>query len=415
MLSIAVAILFFFLAACTQPVLEEIRDNSTSYSIQQPALEQQQALPEKTDVSKQQGKEGDSLEKTLGKEVLTKEEKTKLGVADNEIVIKTFVEGELVRIQPKGYDPDNESIMYSYSTPLNERGEWQTEEGDAGSYDVIVTASDGKSIVKKIVRIVILSQNNPPHITHEEQAQVKEGESVILLPTITDIDNDKITVMYSAPFNKTGGWQVPYDAERQYEITISASDGKATTLKRVIIFVEDVNRPPVITNLEALKNIKVTEGETAVIDIQATDPDGEVVKITYNSPLTPEGKWKTRAGDAGTYKLDILLSDNYNEVLETVYLEVLPVNHAPELEPLPDLTVTETDLIELYIEATDVDNDPLKITISDPLDDGQWQTDYKSEGVYEITVTVSDGKTIKAEQFSLTVINKNRPPEFSFE
>lgn len=416
---------FLFLTACTQPVLlEEIRDNATSYLIQQPAEQQQPALPEQNVVAErqttvsttEQGKEGDSLEQVLGKEVLSEEEKAKLGVADNEIIIKTFVEGELVKLQPKGYDPDNETIMYSYSAPLNERGEWQTKEGDAGSYDVVVTASDGKSNIKKVVRIVILSQNHPPEIAHEEQLKVKEGETITLQPKVTDADNDQITVTYSAPFNDTGEWQVPYDAEKNYKTTITASDGKATTVKQITIVVEEVNRPPVITNLDALKNIKVTEGETVVIDIQATDPDGEVVKITYNSPLTPDGKWKTRVGDAGTYKLDILLSDNQNEVMETVYLEVLSLNNAPTLEPLPDMTVTETDLVEVEVQAADADNDALTITFTAPFDNnGQWQTDYSSEGVYEIIVTVSDGKTIKAEQFSLTVLNKNRPPEFSFE
>ena len=42
-------------------------------------------------------------------------------------------------------DPDGDPIVYNFTQPLDEKGEWQTGDGDAGEYIVTVYASDGKS------------------------------------------------------------------------------------------------------------------------------------------------------------------------------------------------------------------------------------------------------------------------------
>ncbi len=82
-----------------------------------------------------------------------------------------------------------------------------------------------------------------------------------------------------------------------------------------------------------------------------------------------------------------------------------PVNQAPVLDPITDITVNEGDLAAVTPTATDLNNDTVIYTYSAPLDiNGQWQTDYISAGVYTVTVTASDNfGGIDSKQFTLTV------------
>ena len=53
------------------------------------------------------------------------------------------------------------------------------------------------------------------------------------------------------------------------------------------------------------------------------------------------------------------------------------------------ITVEETDLVSLELEAQDADGDELTYEFSAPLDEnGKWHTDYGDEGEYEVIITV---------------------------
>ncbi len=63
---------------------------------------------------------------------------------DNMTVI-VVNETDFVDIKPNITDPDNDTLNFTFSDPLNESGQWQTEVGDAGTYPITVTVSDGES------------------------------------------------------------------------------------------------------------------------------------------------------------------------------------------------------------------------------------------------------------------------------
>ena len=64
-------------------------------------------------------------------------------------------EGELVKLVASASDPDGDEVTLSFEGKVNEKGEWQTEEGDAGEYTINVIASDGKEEFTKQVKIII--------------------------------------------------------------------------------------------------------------------------------------------------------------------------------------------------------------------------------------------------------------------
>jgi len=70
--------------------------------------------------------------------------------------IVTFVEGDFVDITPNVSDPDtNNKLIYAFSEPLNSSGQWQTENGDAGTYPVTVIVSDGITDTKLEFTLVV--------------------------------------------------------------------------------------------------------------------------------------------------------------------------------------------------------------------------------------------------------------------
>lgn len=67
----------------------------------------------------------------------------------------TVTEGEAVKLSPEATDVDGDDIEVTYSGEM-ESGEWQTELGDAGEYEVLVTASDGLLEDSQVVGVTVL-------------------------------------------------------------------------------------------------------------------------------------------------------------------------------------------------------------------------------------------------------------------
>ena len=79
---------------------------------------------------------------------------------DSEIVVP---EGSTVLIDARATDPDNDPVQVTYGGWMADRSK-KTGYTDAGSYKVVVTASDGKVSVSRDVRITITDVNRPPVI-----------------------------------------------------------------------------------------------------------------------------------------------------------------------------------------------------------------------------------------------------------
>ena len=99
-------------------------------------------------------------------------------------------------------------------------------------------------------------------------------------------------------------------------------------------------------------------------------------------------------------------------VSNEVTLQVQGVDNAPVLDFIPDITVDETDLVQITPNATDLDGDPITYTFTLPLDSqGKWQTDYDDAGIYNVTVTAKDPTNlIDTQDVKINVRNVNRPP-----
>lgn len=322
----------------------------------------------------------------------------------------TFVETDLIALRDTlADDPDGDDLRYAFTPPLSEDGEWQTRVGDAGVYEVTITASDGKLISTRTIRFEVLPLNNVPVITNFNDVTVKEGETVKFNPVFTDADGDKLTFSFNGWMSESS-YRTTFDDAGEHAVTLSVSDGKATETKTVTVTVLDVNREPVIIELKPREGI---EGDLIAVSVKAEDPDDENLTITYGEPLDSlTGTWRTRIGDEGEYFIPVVVSDGVNEVEQEVKVTVLPRNKPPVISGFEDITVTEGETVELNPTIEDPEGEEVTVTYSGWMDSNIKATDYDDAGEYTVRLSVSDGETLTIETITVTVLNNNRAPVF---
>ena len=327
-------------------------------------------------------------------------------------------ETELVRLQPKATDPDQDAITYTYASPFDEQGEWQTDYDDAGEYEVIIAASDGVQESKEKIKVIIENKNQPPRLS-EKKISIKETQIADLKKIVDDPDDDALIFQFSGKFNQQGIWKTDYDAEGEYHITFNASDQEFTEKFTVDVEVLHTNQPPTIKNtFSQEKNIILKEDDTLEYAVEAEDHDDDKVlyRWTMDEQLLSEessGERHFSFDEAGRHLLKVVLSDEKKETEKQWVLEVKNVNRKPELELLP-MTVYEGETVVLELPETDVDGDKLQYEFPEHFtSEGIWKTGNDDAGEYNVTIMASDGEVQNEEILLITVLDVDRAPQLN--
>jgi hypothetical protein len=332
-----------------------------------------------------------------------------VSAADSSLPKKTVTEGEKVSFPNlKASDPDGDPITYTFSSPLNKDGEWETEKGDAGNYRVTITASDGVNKVSQDVMVVVLSANKAPVIEGLKDVTVNEGDTVSLSPTVTDPEGDEVTVTYSGWMASSTKGTTFADAGT-YTVKVTATDGESESVETVKVTVLNVNRQPALS----VSDVTIEEGETVSASATASDPDGDSVTVEFSEPLDEDGEWETDIGDAGKYRITATATDGDKEVTKSFFVIVTSKNKAPVLSGVTDIEADEGETISLSVSASDEDEDEVSITYPAPFTAaGKWATGYDDAGIYTLTVSATDGISTTEETFTVVVNDMNRAPTF---
>ncbi|MDP7506085.1 MAG: hypothetical protein QF362_01425 [Candidatus Woesearchaeota archaeon] len=323
------------------------------------------------------------------------------------IVVK---ETEPVKLNLKVTDPDGDPITYTYTNPLNEKGEWQTEAGDAGEYKVTITASDGKSTTTQDLLIVVESKNQLPVIKNVNDITVNEGQTVTLSPVVIDPENEEVSIKYSG-WMTSSQYKTNYNDAGVHKVTITTSDGVNEVSKEVTIMVSNINRAPVLSELS---DVSVKEGETVKIEAIAADPDDDSVILSYSSPLDDEGEWETQEDDIGEYTVTVTASDGELEDEEEILITVVSSNSPPTLELVTEITVKEGEPAVISPVVTDPEGGDVTVSYSGWMSTSIYETNYDDAGTHTVTVTVSDGVNEVSKDVTVTVEDVNRPPVFEW-
>lgn len=337
--------------------------------------------------------------------------------------VKTFTvkETDLVQLIPQANDLNQDQITYYFSYPLNDKGEWQTDYGDAGEYFVNITASDGQAQTVQRVLLIVQEKNRAP-IMSESKISIKETQLINLKLFVSDPDGDALSYTFTSPFDTNGIWKTKYGDAGSFLAEITISDGIATIKKRVEIEVLPTNQEPKITSaFSEEKKIIISENQTLNFSISAADH--EESKLTYSWILDEEKMANEPAGEyyfdfstAGEHSLEVKVSDGDKEAGKKWIIQVEDVKRAPKFNLLP-ITSTEGETINLNLPAKDVDGNEVTYTFDGApfSESGTWKTDYNDAGKYTVKVVASNEAHEYSQEVKITVLDKDRAPKLELE
>ncbi len=253
---------------------------------------------------------------------------------DSDLVVKEFVEGDLVNFPNlAATDPEGKRLFYTFTAPLNENGEWQTKKGDKGEYLVTVTANDGETLAQQKVLVVVKEKpttpvrenNNAPVLGDAEKLTWREEEFVKINVNVQDPDGDAVKLTFTSPLSDQGEWQTKKGDRGTYTILLTASDSDLITQKEYTLIINPANEPPVINSPDT---IEVREGEKITLTPEIKDLEGDTVSVIYSGWMNSDTK-ELDHNSAGTYEVTITASDGSKESSKTIKLIVKDVNRAP--------------------------------------------------------------------------------------
>ena len=322
--------------------LEELRreagideNASDKPDVEQPA---ENATPDADQEEQEQMPDGEPAEEPVQEaEEMDSEEAAQAAAAAltqaecDELPSRTVTEGDIVSFSNlEATDPDGDPLTYTFYPPLNEDGQWQTEQGDAGVYLLTITVSDGVNNVSRDVLVTVEERNRAPVIGDVGDVTITAGDTVSYPVSVSDPDGDNLTVTFSEPLSNEGEWQTTTDDVGTYEIDIVASDGRLSVSKNFILRVVRGNDAPVIEDLP--ETLTVEEGDTVTLEPSIFDPNGDNVTVSYSGWMT-SSTYTTTYDDAGVHTVNVTADDGEEITVESVEITVEDVNRPPVFDP----------------------------------------------------------------------------------
>ncbi len=259
-----------------------------------------------------------------------------------------------------------------------------------------------------------------------DYAQVISATSTGTTNTSESFDFEDVSAKY---VRITGSGSDVNDWNNYSEIVINTSG-----------YVPPTNTAPV---LATIGNQTMLEGETLIVNVSATDADGDVLSFTANilpsfATFVDNGNGTSTltlsplVGDASTTDIIISVSDGTVSDSETVNIIVdndggNPINNEPVLSTVGSQTIDVNESRIINISSVDIDGDTLEYTISNApsfatfIDnsDGTAQLTLSpiigDEGVVNITITVSDGELNDSEVINIQVNSIPQVNNYSVE
>ncbi len=302
--------------------------------------------------------------------------------------------------------------------------------------------------------------NRAPVFDPISDKSIDLGQSVSFHVRASDPDGDTVTLSTDIPAdavfsNVTTGQIAEGDFSWTstdkgiYSLTFYGTDDNSTGAKTGILTVKvNVSTPVPPANhapiFQSVGNKSIQLGEAVNFHVQATDPDGDKMNLTWNIPTgssfsnvvnnatVVSGDFSWTPTQQGVYTLSFTATDN-NSIPATSVLTVSigvnvlppPINHAPVFEPIAEKTANAGETLTFNVSATDPDGDnvtlslePLETASLTPITSGITSTSRfswmpKNFGVYYAVFKARDNNANPSEStrtLRITVFGGQCPP-----
>ena len=326
--------------------------------------------------------------------------------------ITTFIiqETEKVSLQANVTDPDSDNLITTYTSPLNENGEWQTTYGDGGNYTATVTVSDGATSVSKDILIVVEKKEESPKIDsftpNQNVLDIKEAELIDFKVSASDLNKDELRYEWflddkKVKDSKEYTYDTTYNDDGSHEIRVEISDGTATISNEWTVNVENVDVEKVLNSIE-----DVTVNENEVVQLRLPDFEKYGLSYSISEPLGSKNEWKTGYDDAGTYKINFHAEGKGFSDDKTVKVVVNDVDRTLIFDSIGNKVLNEDEEIVITLNANDPDGDEITYSANNIPNGAKFDGN-----VFEWNISYD---TVKKEGFVDRVLDKFRALSKSF-
>ena len=242
----------------------------------------------------------------------------------------------------------------------------------------IITAyvSDGELIDSMSFSLTIIPVNDAPGITPVPDLTMMEDDTLFHTLEIIDVENDSISVFVESlepNINVTTiGFEIMIIPEPNWfgsgEIQVIASDSFLQDTIHINVSVESANDAPTITHQADTSTFEDTH---LVLPIIINDIDEDELDITFLTDVnlisaSYDNGFATfipAMDSSGLAIITAYVSDG--ELIDSMSfsLTIIPVNDAPGITPVPDLTMMEDDTLFHTLEIIDVENDSISVFV----------------------------------------------------
>jgi parallel beta-helix repeat protein len=356
-------------------------------------------------------------------------------------------------------DPDNDTITYVYEWYRDQRAGFilmpdettvttalsdtvsstKTAKGDV--WKCIVTPNDGTEDGSSNEDQVTIGNTPPTAPTIDVTPNTPTTtDNLVCNVTISSNDPDEDTITYFYEWYKNEVLQpslttdtVPSSETAKGEVwkciatPFDGTENGTSSEDQVTI----LNSPPSISNVEITPDPAYTNTDLTATPAGWSDPDNDPPSYSYQWQKWISGNWQNISGATS----QTISSSNFakNDQIKVVCTpfdgtsygtakeDAITILDSPptidsftptDIEP----EVNEGDSLEFTHTSSDLDGDPL--TYSWLLDSVEQSTSqnwtyspsYDDAGVHNVTLVVSDGELTDSQQWTVTVMNVNRPP-----
>ena len=226
----------------------------------------------------------------------------------------------------------------------------------------------------------------------------------------------------------TDGYRIQYNTPEPYQngsynVSVTALTDTGQQFSYSWNFNVDLqvsNNAPVLHNIE---DKKVNENETFLINLSATDDDGD--KLTYSTnasfgSLTDNNfTWTPTYNDSGVYHVKFNVTDGIDIDNQSITITVQNVDREPVLSHIGNKTADENQLLTFNISARDPDGDEITYSAMN-LPEGadfnpssknfSWVPDYNDSGDHNVEFIAEANGLNNSEIVTIKVVNTDREP-----
>ena len=362
---------------------------------------------------------------------------------------KTIDEGEIFLLVIDANDIDQDALEYSAeldeNIPYSISGNLLSvifDENFNGDVEVSISVSDSEFSASDSFVITVIPVNDSPivlnpiaDITLDEDFAPFELD---ISNVFSDIDEDDL--QYSISYESNAINIELNDSNLEFssyenliggpiEVILTADDlnRRLTVSDSFNITIVDVNDAPLASEV----SINVDEDNPQIIFSNFNDIDNDNSSISVSIVEQPQHGEASVQGQAFLYNPDsnfigadfftyrVFDGDLFSNV-STIFIYVQPSNDPPEISDILDQEISEDSILEIQIDAQDIDMDSLTfnatcdnadisiidniLTVTPPLN---------FNGDLSVIVSVTDGEFSDDTEFNIAVLPQNDAPELS--